>query len=174
MGSTTPLSSICGRRGATEPLIHAESRYGTGIEGNVYTIDLLERKKTEGASEQGDIRVRLLRPAEVDPKHTFDWSFMMEAVQGGIIETTDTFLYRAPQNGYQPRYELVMSHSDPNWSDTVRKKFYVRSREGKVYASLQMTIYPDYDGKSGIAVNYLANPAGSPNLEFDPAKQINK
>ena len=120
---------------------------------------------------EGDIRVQLKRPPQIDFRKEYDWSFVMEAIGGGIIEATDRFPYLAPESGYKPRYELVMSPSNPNWSNSIEKKFYLSSRGGKVYASIQMRIFT-YDDASGIELNYFANPAGSRNLEFDPAKAI--
>ena len=98
--------------------------------------------------------------------------FVMEVVSGGLIETTDRFLYRAPESGYQPRYELIMSPFNQGWSDQVEKKFYIRSREGKVFVSMEISIYSNQSDTSLIELKYLANPAGSRNLEYDPNKSM--
>lgn len=155
-----------------EPLIQSGRDYELGTESKIYTIDLLKPSKAvEGGNTAGDIRVQVKRAAHSDGQKG-DWSFVMDAVDGGIIESGDPSMYLAPESGYKPRYELVMKAVDPNWSDQVEKKFYVSSRGGKVYTAIQITILANLRGKSAIETTYLANPSGSRNLEFDPLKAI--
>jgi len=161
-----------------EPLIQVALRYTPGgisrgyTIGKIYTIDLLKEKKTEGANAEGDFRIQFKRAAQVKPKEHYEWSLVIEVVNGGIIETDDRFLYLAPESGYKPHYELVMSSANPNWSSVTNKKFYLRSREGKVCAAIDMEIRVGWEERGTIAITYLANPAGSRNLESDPGKLI--
>ena len=123
----------------------------------------------------GDLRVQVRCPEKVDRKTPYPWSFIIDPIDGGILETNDPFLYRAPDSGYEPGYEVIMDPAASKWKDQVKRQFYVKSRGGKVYASVEVTVFPNYDGQMGrFRVNYLANPAGSRNLEYDPAKKINK
>lgn len=164
----------------SNPLIKKGKMCLLGTESRVYTVDLLNLGGaydgiTEGATSEGDLHVQLKRPSKVEWGDKYEWSFAMDVIDGGVIETQDRFQFLAPESGYQPRYELVMNPSDPQWKPRVQgKTFFLRSRGGKVFALLHVDIFSDADHVAALRIDYLANPAGSRNLEFDPAKKINK
>jgi hypothetical protein len=149
-----------------EPLVADSKFYGVNPDGQPYTIDLLAHKKTAGTGVPGDIIVRIHRPKEIKPRSKFDWSYSIEVVDGGIIATNDDFMYRAPEAGYQDKYEFSMPASSTNWLPEIdHQQFYVKSRNGKVFGSLQVRVIPDYNDRSVFDVHYAANPSGSRNLE---------
>ncbi len=158
-------------RGA-EPMIHDEKFYGIVPDGRVYTIDLLERKKNEGQINAGDFFVRIQRPGEISPRENFDWSFTISAINGGFVEATGGYLNEAPENGYNPEYEIKMMASDPKWQRELKKTLYLKSRGGQLYGRIHVTLIPDYRNGSVFKINSYINPAGSRNLEFSPTKQI--
>jgi hypothetical protein len=172
--SQKPVVFHIWRENGSEQLIYAKKFYGIIPDGRAFTIDLIKQKKMDSATSEGDLRVKIMRPPQVDPQIKYDWSCVIEVIGGGILEAADQFLYRAPESGYQPNYQLIVNASDPQWSDKVTKTFYVKSREGKVYSSMTFEIFINYDDKSALSLNYLSNPAGSRNLEYDPQKKINK
>jgi len=90
-----------------------------------------------------------------------------------VIEATSAgYLYEAPESGYRQTYELHMSVADPNWQEQIEKTFFIKSRDGKVYGYFHVTIIPNYNDISVFKTESFINPAGSRNLEFDPAKEI--
>lgn len=154
-----------------ERLITGEKFYGIVPDGRSYAIDLLEQQKTEGG-DTGDIRVSIRRPGEVSSAATYDWSCTIEGVGGGVISTSDEFMYRAPEDGYEPRHEVLVSAGDPRWSDRAKRQIYIKSRGGKVFARLDVEIFANYRGEAVFSMVYFANPRGSPNLEYDPMQDI--
>jgi len=163
------------KKGPTDPLIKTEESFKIISDGRIYTVDLLKRKIAEGTSATGDLRVQVKCPEKVDRKTPYLWSFIIDSIEGGILETNDPFPYRAPDSGYEPGYEVIMDPAASKWKGEVKRQFYVKSRGGKVHASVEVTVFPNYDGRTGrFRVNYLANPNNSRNLEYDPSKQINK
>ena len=154
-----------------ESLIHAEKFYGIIPDGRVYGIDVMAGKKIEGQGV-GDFTVKIQRPADVKwGQHGYDWSFMIEGLDGGIVETSDEFMYRAPERGYQAHYEFSMAANNPQWKETIGKQFYLKSRGGKVYGRMQVEVLSNYQDKAVFSVKYFVNPSGSRNLEYDPSKQ---
>jgi hypothetical protein len=150
----------------SEALISGDDFYGVNPDGRAYTIDLLTRKKFEGVGMTGDIIVRIKRPPELKPRTKFDWSYSVEAVDGGILQTNDEFTYRAPESGYRDRYEYVASASSTNWTPELRdQEFYVKSRNGQVFGTLVVKVIPEYNQQSVFAIQYSVNPSGSRNLE---------
>ena len=163
------------KKGLTEPLIKRGIGGNIIADGRMYNIDLVANKISDKALSQTDLRVMVKRPAKVEPSVPYEWTFAIEAVDGGIIETHDDYLYRAPNAGYEPGYEYV-TQPDANamkWHSNLKKKFYLKSRGGKVYASLDVEVYQQLGDMAGVSLNVLVNPAGSRNLEYSLDKKIN-
>jgi hypothetical protein len=117
--------------------------------------------------------VKIDRPQNVKwGARGYNWSCEIEGVGGGVIETQDEFMYRAPESGYLPRYDMSISASDGHWSDEAKRQFYLKSREGKVYARLEVEILANYQDKAVFSVKYYANPSGSRNLEYAPPQRV--
>ena len=163
------------KKGPTEPLISRARSYPVIADGRTYSIDLLKNKISDAASSSGDLRVAMKRPPQTNPSVPYEWTFTIDAVDGGIIETTDDYLYRAPDSGYQPGYEYVTQIDEPmKWHNNLKKKFYLKSRGGKIYASLEVEAVNFYtDQKASVSLEFLVNPAGSRNLEYSLDKKIN-
>lgn len=153
----------------SEPMIHDRKLYGIRPNGTVFTINLVSKKKVAGESADGDLLVRLERPAQLKPKQKFDWKFEISAVNGGLIEATNAdYLNEAPESGYEPSYQIDMSATNQNWREQVGKTFYFKSRNGHVFGHFDMTVIPDYNGTAAFRIDSYVNPAGSRDLEFDP------
>ncbi len=85
----------------------------------------------------------------------------IEVVDGGLISTTDEFMYEAPADGYLPAAEWAVMADDPR--DKVRK-FFVRTRGGKLFGALQVRA-DNFGGESPTYhVSYWLNPKGERNL----------
>ncbi len=96
----------------------------------------------------------------------YNWSLTIDVPNGGIIETSDAFLYQAPEEGYQNPYTLTMSADDSKWrGDISNKKFYVKARNGDIYASIILGCHSYSNNKALVKMKTFVNPNGSRNLE---------
>lgn len=128
-------------------------------------MDLLANKKSEEENPKGDLRVKLTRPSTVNPRQKYDWLLELDALNGGFVEAADEFGYVAPETGYQPKVNIHLSATDPEWIDNLTKDLFIRSRGGTVYGFLHLRIRPDYDCKSAIFFETRLNLSGSRNLQ---------
>ena len=151
------------KTGEKAQLVSGNKFWGIVPDGRPYTIDLLLGTKSESGTASGDLRVAVSRPPNVSRKDLYDWSFKITPIDGGILETTDEFMYQAPDNGYAPEYEFQLKASDTNWTHRVKKDFYVRSR-GR-YGRINVEVIARYQNEGVFSVGYAVNPAGSRNLQ---------
>lgn len=161
------------KKSGAEKLVVGDKFYGIVPDGRSYAIDLFDEKKIEG-SNVGDFKISIRRPVQISPGSKYDWNCTIEGIGGGVIETRDEFMYRAPESGYQPRYEVAVSSSNPQWSDRATRRLYLKSNDGKAYARLEVEIFANYQDKAVFSVKYHANPHGSRNLEYDPLQNVVK
>lgn len=91
----------------------------------------------------------------------------LTSIGGGIVETEYSDIpFNAPQEGYQKSY--VMNLIERKGGGNLRKKIFVRSRNGKVYMKLTLSVNTSkYKGREYVqlTVTGLVNPMGSRNLE---------
>jgi hypothetical protein len=118
---------------------------------------------------QGQVQVEAwANPPAAYTGKSFDWRVRFSVPGGGIIESTQEFNFEAPQNGYNPSVEINMTSSQKNWAESVRKTYILNL--GKAYA--RMNVYVNAGQQIFVSADYLINPTGSPNLEYDPTKKI--
>lgn len=152
------------KKGTPEPLITRQTLYGFKIDGTPHYFDLRTGTKRVGGDPTGDIAVRIVRPAN-HGQH-FDWSLVLEGVGGaGLIESSDELAFEAPVEGYEPKLEYEMKADEPGWRAQVQKSFFVRNRDGKLYALLKADVMAIYNEQAAIDVEVYVNPVGSRNLE---------
>jgi hypothetical protein len=134
--------------------------------GKIYTLDLVSGKKSEGGAD-GDLRVAITRPSDANPQSKFPWSYTIEAIDGGLVEAepNDEFMYTAPASGYEPQIEMQFDTNSPDWKRIVKKRFFLRSRNGQIYGRAEVEIDAIYNVHSAIQIDYALNPNGSPNLQ---------
>lgn len=147
-----------------EELIERNLKYKLTTEGRSYGLDLLNGAQAK-ADAITDIRVSMTAPSVIKPHVKYDWNFVLEAVEGGLIETSDDYMYLAPLDGYVSRIQVSFSASDANWSDNFRKRFYVMSRNGSVYARIEILVGVALNGRGYLHIESASNPNSSRNLE---------
>ncbi|HTB63908.1 MAG TPA: carboxypeptidase-like regulatory domain-containing protein [Opitutales bacterium] len=154
-----------------EPMAHSKIHDYIPVDGKQIRYDLLTGKKV---LDGGDLIVKLSRnPVDIKNLKTFDWQFSMQVVNGGLIEIHDLYPYLAPEKDYLP--DLTVSHnaSDKDWTSELNATYYIKSRNGQIYARITVRLGAHYQPPpTAFDVEIYANPNGSRNLEFDPAKQI--
>jgi hypothetical protein len=145
---------------------------GTRIpyDGTPVYFDLLKAQET---ARGGDIKVTLSRtPLNIKRgREKYDWTATIEAVEGGVIASTDEFMYLAPEAGYETKLVVSMSADDPAWSPQKSVSFYLKTK-GK-YARVRAEFATDSEKpKTGFMLGAYINPSGSRNLEYSPAQNL--
>jgi hypothetical protein len=166
-----PAIFVLQKMGATEPLMHVNSRqYKVSKTGEPMEINLLTGKQV--SLGQGSIRFERRANDEKKDQHgRFDWSVRVTIPNGGLVEREGQFAFEAPATGYEPAVEINMpAELGEQWRYSVNKDYFVRIREGQ-YARVNLEIYAGHD--NSIVLESFVNPnPGSRNLEFDPKKAI--
>lgn len=154
------------KTGTKQALVSADKAFELIPDGRTYTIDLLKGASSQSAEAEGDIRVWVKRPREVALGQKYDWSCEIQAVNGGLLDEPDVYasMSIAPEDGYNPQYDYGKKEIDRPWSDGIgNKRFYIKSRGGKVYGRVTIDLYAYYNSKAParVRINYALNPTGS-------------
>ncbi|MGH7943318.1 MAG: hypothetical protein ACREDS_00110 [Limisphaerales bacterium] len=151
-----------------EPLVSINQEYKLHYTGSPINFDLVAGKIVPTG---GDIRITVNRSAgEVSEHNPQDWSVQVEAVNGGLIETTvaeSRATYAAPEDGYQPTAAFEMSTAAQSWHAAVDQMFFLESRNGKVFSKVRLIlgINETPDGLMDITFSGVANTNSSRNWE---------
>jgi hypothetical protein len=147
-------------------LIVRESLIGITPNGSPHSIDLRTARK----ASPGDIVISITRAAPKDVRK-YDWSLTIEGVNGaGLIESNEQFMFEAPEEGYLTQYNYQFDVNSPNWQNQLRRNYFVRSGDGRVYARIEIKAMPKYQDSAAARVLFFVNPTGSRNLEYQPNK----
>ncbi len=125
----------------------------------------------------GDVALQIIRPPDPGYQHSFDWQLKIEG-QGDaeIILSDEEFMLHAPEEGYQKI--ITKDYKQARGSSIATVKFYVRNKARRLYAAVSLEItpyYPNHLTKEDTAcyiVTATVNPNDSPNVEYDPEKDI--
>ena len=169
------------KQGEGQALVHAQAslQFKKDEHNASKTVHLVAYPNNPAFNVKGDFNVTVFnqgvgrKPVTNLPiRETYDWWVSIESVSGGIQATKDTWLYDAPEDGYKKSLRFEAKSGAPDWNSGVDGiKVYFKTHE--LYGSAQMRIgaYPD----GSVIVSFedaLINPAGSRDLEYDPAKKI--
>jgi len=94
-------------------------------------------------------------------------------LNGGLIESSDEQMYRAPAEGYKPTLTIDMPADSANWTDEKTINVYLRLHNGELYgrAELKALVGSNREATPFYITSYV-NPSGSRNLEYDPLQNI--
>ena len=164
------------RKHGAEPMAFHDTRIKIPYDGTAVVFDLVKGEQVLNPDQQGDLRVTLFRsPLNIAPGQTrFDWQATIEAIDGGLIESNDEFLFLAPEGGYQPKIVLGAAANDPTWTANRKVTFYIHNRGGRNYGRVTLEFNAGWwnQPKTGFGFQSYVNPAGSRVLEYDPLKRI--
>jgi len=170
---TQPLVYRMWKKQGAERMAHQFiGRLGIPCDGTPVRIDLVTGRKVAAG---GDLQVTLVRqPLHIRRgKQHYDWTATFSAEAGGMIESSDEFMYVAPEHGYQPTLQFKMAADDPHWTGDKGLEAYLTSQNGKRYARMKVLLDTSYEPPpTGLTIEVWMNPNGSRNLEYDPALQI--
>lgn len=139
-------------------------------------IDLLA--KPAEVSDGGDLVLEISRPSNPGYQELFDYELKIEGQSGAeIILTEEEFMFQAPAKGYEKTITKKYEGVHGNASQTI--KFYVHNETRKFYAAVTLEITPWYpigitkeEDTACYIVTATVNPNHSPNVEYDPEKNI--
>ncbi len=156
------------KKGETKPTLPILKRFRIEEVDSEFAINLLSSERGAENTSKPDFQIKLRYLSPEAPRHQFDRRMTLEVPTGGLIATEDTYVFLAPEGPYEHQFEYIVRPDDLT-SGGWKKKFYLKSREGRVYAGLEVrfTLFPHV-----IEITAIVNPNGSRNLEPDPAKQI--
>jgi hypothetical protein len=150
------------KKGSGEPLVTGLKLFGSRVDGSVSYVDLVQA--TNKPNPPGDLIVQFVR-SERNSEGKFDWSFALAAPDGGLIESTNEFMFIAPADGYQPKFEINHKAGDADWKRQEQHRFFVKSEGGQHYSRINITIIPAYNNGAAYDLEWSLNPQGSRNLE---------
>ncbi len=155
-----------------EPLIKKRWRKTVVPDGRPYIIDI-ESGRVVSRINEGDLKIRLYTNQELATQtRQYSWGVEIEAVNGGIMESKDAFLYQAPAKGYVDSLSWEQGANDISWSRDITRKLYVKLKKDGSYASFKIDVKIYHSNKARLLIESLVNPSGSRNLEYDPKKEI--
>lgn len=158
-----------------EPTYHLDSRFIVKAPALETHLDLLSKPVQKAAP--ADLFVHITRAPDAGDYKPFDWKIEIEGRNGSeLAESADEFMTLAPAEGYKPRIE--QEHKALSSGAWKKARFYVRNKSRNFFAAVEIeaaAFYP-FDGEPGAALFVTAtiNPNNSPNLEYDPLKDIRK
>lgn len=162
------------KKAGAEKLVDYEKMTRIPYDGTPVTFDLLTGDKVQSG---GDLRITLERnPHQITyGQRNYEWTLTVEAVDGGVIESNDEQMYRAPAEGYQPKLVLHMPADGQKWTDERSLALYLKSRGGKHYGRVKLDVMVGSDKPTtGLTFRSFVNPGGSRNLEYDPLQNVAK
>jgi hypothetical protein len=156
------------KKGATTPTFQVAKRLKLEEVDGVFSVNLLSNERGAENIAMPDLKIKFRYISPNDPAHQYDRQMVIEAPTGGLLETKDAYNYLAPESQYTRQFEYIV-RPDEMTSGGWKHKFYLQSRDGRVYAGLevQATLFPHV-----IDIQAIVNPTGSRNLEPDPEKLI--
>ena len=154
-----------------EAMIHGKIHVYIPCDGTSKSYNLQAGRHTPGGDTFTVTLIR--RPVDIAPRQRFEWTATLEVPNGGFMPTSDLYKYQAPATGYQRTVVIRMPVDATNWYSEVTADYYFF--DGKNYGRITVDIDADFNPPPTLfdAEIYL-NPSGSRNLEYDPAKQVNK
>lgn len=170
----TPAFFVLRKMGKTVPLIKLHSKIWIQKDGSPISLNLTTGQ--QASDGQGDIKVEAwTNDRNIEPNsHTpYDWRCRITVINGGLTANTNSeFDFQAPKNGYLPSDEINMPATVEKWDTSASRKYFVKLNGGR-FARMDFEMIAE--GSHFFVITSYLNPTpGDRNLEFDPAKQINK
>ncbi len=160
-----PLVFRMWKEGTNQEYTYGSSAMGLPLDGSSQPLGLSSWPGTPSYEMTTNFTIRFRRRVDAKPGDKFDWSFVLEAKDGGILEEQDEFstMCLAPAEGYLPQYEFRMESGNPKWSDRVTKRFYFRNQAGTAFgrATLYISQFEKHvSSTAGLVCSYRINTVG--------------
>jgi hypothetical protein len=151
------------RKGAGTELITSkygvlpELEFSTPRDGSPVWVDFFGRR----VGNRGQMELSAVKPPREDGAQVTGWSFRMTIADGGFIEHNDEFPFEAPEAGYEPTIAFQFEVGASDWTDLIRKQYYVAFGQPRRYGRIQIETRMFW----GVRLEYAINPDGSRYLE---------
>ncbi len=161
------------KRRVAEPTYHLDGRIIVNPSSLETDLDLLSKPVQKDIPS--DLHVRITRAPDASHEKPFDWKVVIVGTNGSeLTESNEEFMTLAPNEGY--RASIEQEHKSGRSNQWGKMRFYVRNTARGFYAAVELEVAPFYPfaGKNGAGLMIVAtiNPNYSPNLEYDPEKDI--
>jgi hypothetical protein len=108
----------------------------------------------------GDLVITLQAFEPYTNLRQFPWSLSVEVVDGGLVEVNRRpqllqYLPEAPTDGYIPGFAVEHGPNLPNYWRQHESMFYLRSRNGQIYAKIRFRANASWDER-GIPFSIVA------------------
>jgi hypothetical protein len=140
-------------------------------DGRPYYVNLLREKATDFVDPIADLEVQVDAPIEPPPVPAGDfrakpflWSVRIGVRQGGWALAPEGYRYLAPETGYQETFEKTYSPIDKAWNSGFSETFYLRLRNGRVFAVAEIVVTTLEEKKRSLGVVAKVNPAADRHL----------
>ena len=127
-------------------------------DGTPIKVDFLQRK----TGDIGQMQITEIKPEFKNWKQATNWLFRIEIPDGGFVEESDEFPFEAPAEGYQSVLEFNFQKDQPNWTEDLKKDYYIKFGNPPRYGRLNLNTSISM---GGAILTYAINPDGSRNLE---------
>lgn len=162
----TPYIFRAYRNLGAEPLFVGALFHRFPPDDRSYVVDLLARTVTPGRTG-GDFIISGRRPPGPPNQQKWDWAFDVNGTAVELLEVNDEFLNLAPTDGYAGSWTKLAKATDTNYRKKEIHRFYFRRRANRIYGTIIMELFAEYDEDFAVRINYRLNPSGSRNLEYD-------
>lgn len=167
-----PAIFVLRRMGETVPLIRQHAKIRIRKDGTPILLSLTTGKQ----DSLGDIKVEAWtsdQNIQANSSRPYDWRCRISVLNGGLILKTDgEFEWEAPEGEYRQFDDINVAASDENWNSQAIRQYYIKLNDDR-YGWLKFHMMSG--GAHLFVIDSYLNPTpGDRNLEFDPAKQINK
>jgi hypothetical protein len=175
-----PVVFVLWKQGEAQALVKVKTRqrFKDDEQNEVKTVHLVEFPDNPGYVERGDFRISVHNQGRgIDEnnrpvRRKYDWWVKVEVVDGGMLTTDDTWLYEAPEEGYQKSLRFEKMSGDANWQNGL-DGLNVYFKTNGLFGAAHMRVFAYPSGDVAVLFNEaFINPTGSRNLEYDPSKQI--
>lgn len=156
------------RQGKAEPLIPVGIWVSVGEDSTQRPVNFFNKAEVDFV----DWRIHGRHVRSGNPTNRYDQQITIEAINGELMEAVGVhYPFVAPEAGYQPSFTFLYRPGDSSQSgEGWERRFYVKLRNGRVFGGFVIKFMPAPD--IAFQIRGYLNPAGSRNLEPDPAKLI--
>jgi len=134
-------------------------------DGTEYRVNLETGARVDRDSEAFDVGIKIdAATNDAGRDGRYDWSYSLSSADGGFAATDDPYPFQAPEDGYASPFIAEYRRANSAWSRSAKRRFYVRSRGGALYAAIDVTVYVYRNGKALVRIGSVANSGGSRNL----------
>jgi hypothetical protein len=146
-----------------EQLITGEKKFQIVPDEKSYVIDLT--RGTIAQSGEGNLKVWVKYPPQVNRGQLYDWSCEIDVINGGLLEENNlsSAMYSAPIEGYTSTFQFQQQIKGGQYGSSGSRRFYVMLKNGQEYGRITIELFAPYtDEISGmIRIQYAINPTGS-------------